>query len=97
MDKQPTYEELLEENRALKKRINELETNKNSDIMNSETRYFGTESTSFTLPSLPQDISKLTKEQVDRYSRQLLMHEIGANGTYLKFFISCMILLCYIY
>jgi hypothetical protein len=67
-------DELLEENARLRQRIKELEEEKKN-----AGKYFGPDSTNFTLERLPS-LDKLAKDTVERYSRQLLMHEIAVKG-----------------
>ena len=79
-----TYEEIEEENKKLRQRVKELEDyiqfQKSGQDVNATKRVaFNNTSTDFSLPEFPK-YESLTKDQIERYSRQLLMHEIGVQG-----------------
>lgn len=82
----PTYDELVKENAKLKARVAELEKyiNYNENKTTSENQpyasYFSNSSNTFDLNDLKSHAT-LSKEQIERYSRQLLIPEIGVKGT----------------
>jgi hypothetical protein len=83
-----SYEDLLKENVKLKERVSELEKyisfnqSKSSPLSDTQSyqTYFSNASFTFDLDDLKSH-SALTKEQIERYSRQLLIPEIGVKGT----------------
>lgn len=77
-------ESLEEENLRLRQRVSELEEKlrqaeqaqtAEADVVREQELLDGT----FTLPPLPR-YDRLTLEDIRRYSRQLLMHEVGVEG-----------------
>ena len=72
---------LEEENKRLKLRLQELEQRlselerANADVVTEKELMDGT----FVLPPLPQ-CDNLKREEVRRYSRQLLIQEVGVDG-----------------